>query len=262
MEGKKSCHFILVHGSCHGAWCWYKLIPLLKSAGHRVTALDLEASGIHPKRATDIRTLAQYANPLLEALASVNGDERLILVGHSYGGFSVALGMEKFTEKVAVAVFVAAFMPDYFSPVSCLTTKHRESFPTEALSDIQFTYDSGEENRPTSLLFGHKILSASLYQNCSPEDLTLATMLVRPTPTALEDVSEENLLTKERYGSVHRAYVICTDDKILKEDFQRWMVGNYPPKEIKVIEGSDHMPMFCKPEELCHCLLEIANTCS
>ncbi|POO02721.1 Alpha/Beta hydrolase fold containing protein [Trema orientale] len=23
------------------AWCWYKLIPLLKSLGHRVTALDM-----------------------------------------------------------------------------------------------------------------------------------------------------------------------------------------------------------------------------
>ncbi|EXB63678.1 hypothetical protein L484_027021 [Morus notabilis] len=34
-------HFVLVHGSCHGGWSWYKLVPLLKSAGHAVTALDL-----------------------------------------------------------------------------------------------------------------------------------------------------------------------------------------------------------------------------
>lgn len=38
-------HFVLVHGLCHGAWCWYKLAPLLEAAGHRVTAVDLAASG-------------------------------------------------------------------------------------------------------------------------------------------------------------------------------------------------------------------------
>ncbi|KAL7240066.1 hypothetical protein ACSBR2_005848 [Camellia fascicularis] len=31
-------HFVLVHGACHGAWCWYKLKPLLESHGHKVTA--------------------------------------------------------------------------------------------------------------------------------------------------------------------------------------------------------------------------------
>ncbi|GLT49958.1 hypothetical protein SLA2020_234790 [Shorea laevis] len=35
MEGAKQSHFILVHGVCHGAWSWYKLKPLLESAGHR-----------------------------------------------------------------------------------------------------------------------------------------------------------------------------------------------------------------------------------
>ena len=38
-------HFVLVHGLCHGAWSWYKVTTALESAGHRVTALDLAASG-------------------------------------------------------------------------------------------------------------------------------------------------------------------------------------------------------------------------
>ncbi|KAG9440750.1 hypothetical protein H6P81_020915 [Aristolochia fimbriata] len=258
-RGSSSSHFVLVHGACHGAWCWYKLLPLLKSAGHSVTALDLEASGTNSNRASDIRTLTQYTNPLLEALDSTNGDERVILVGHSFGGFSVALGTEKFPEKVAAAVFVAAFMPDSSSPPSYITAKFRESLPSEGMMDTQVAYDRGVENPPTSSVLGPRILSSLLYQNCSPEDLTLATMLVRPTPTALDDFSDENLLTMERYGSVPRVYVICTEDKIIKEEFQRWMIGNYPPKEIKAIEGSDHMPMLCKPEELCQFLLEIAK---
>ncbi|KAK9190053.1 hypothetical protein WN943_018654 [Citrus x changshan-huyou] len=26
-EAKKQKHFVLVHGSDHGAWCWYKVKP-------------------------------------------------------------------------------------------------------------------------------------------------------------------------------------------------------------------------------------------
>ena len=47
--GKREMHFVLIHGACHGAWCWYKVATLLKSSGHKVIALDVAASGIHPK---------------------------------------------------------------------------------------------------------------------------------------------------------------------------------------------------------------------
>ncbi|KAE7999820.1 hypothetical protein FH972_004215 [Carpinus fangiana] len=42
---KSEKHYVLVHGSCLGAWCWYKVATLLKSAGHIVLVQDLAASG-------------------------------------------------------------------------------------------------------------------------------------------------------------------------------------------------------------------------
>jgi len=50
---RKKKHFVLVHGLGHGAWCWYKLKPLLESAGHKVTVLDLAASGIDTQKIED-----------------------------------------------------------------------------------------------------------------------------------------------------------------------------------------------------------------
>ncbi|KAJ8533657.1 hypothetical protein K7X08_006981 [Anisodus acutangulus] len=47
---KLSKHFVLVHGSCHGAQSWYKLMALIRSSGHNVTAIDLAASGINPQQ--------------------------------------------------------------------------------------------------------------------------------------------------------------------------------------------------------------------
>ena len=52
-------HFVLVHGACHGAWCWYKLSDLLKNAGHVVTAVDLGGAGLNPKDGDGIRSLAE-----------------------------------------------------------------------------------------------------------------------------------------------------------------------------------------------------------
>ena len=115
-------HFVLVHGACHGAWSWYKLKPRLESAGHRVTALDLAASGINRKAIQDVHTMYEYTEPLLEFLASLPPKEKVVLVGHSLGGLNIALAMDKYPEKVAVGVFMAAFMPD---------TKHKPSYVLE-----------------------------------------------------------------------------------------------------------------------------------
>ena len=115
---KEQKHFVLVHGACHGAWCWYKLKPRLESAGHRVTAIDLAASGINMKSITDLYTMADYSQPLVEFMASLSPNEKVILVGHSLGGLSLALAMEEFTEKISVSVFLTAFMPDISHPAS------------------------------------------------------------------------------------------------------------------------------------------------
>lgn len=121
-EKKIKKHFILVHGACHGAWCWYKLKPLLESAGHRVTALDMAASGIDRRDVEEVRTLSEYSKPLLEMMNGVvvggGGGEKVILVGHSLGGLSVALAMETHPDKIAAAVFLTAYVPDTLHPPS------------------------------------------------------------------------------------------------------------------------------------------------
>lgn len=109
---KTQAHFVLVHGACHGAWCWYKLKPRLESDGQRVTVLDLAASGIRMKAIEDVGSFHEYTEPLLELLAALPPDQKVVIVGHSLGGLNLALAMEKYPEKVVVGVFLTAFMPD------------------------------------------------------------------------------------------------------------------------------------------------------
>lgn len=123
MDSKR--HFILVHGAGGGAWCWYKVATLLKSAGHRVTALDLGSESMELAGPDVILTLRDFVRPLMELMTSLPKDEKVILVGHSYGGFCISLAMESFPEKVEVAVYVAAFMPRAKIPPALLLQEVR-----------------------------------------------------------------------------------------------------------------------------------------
>ena len=104
-------HFVLIHGACLGAWSWYKLETLLKSSGHNVTALDLAASGINPLQANDLQSSFDYFKPLRDFMEALPSHERVILVGHSYGGYAISQAMEYFPSKISVAVFATASMP-------------------------------------------------------------------------------------------------------------------------------------------------------
>lgn len=109
-------HLVLVHGLCHGAWSWYKVMTHLRSTGHRVSAVDLGGSGTHPSRLEEIATFSDYIQPLLQFLQSLSADERVVLVGHSFGGLAISMAMEKFPHIVSVAVFITAYMPNCKNP--------------------------------------------------------------------------------------------------------------------------------------------------
>ena len=127
-------HFVLVHGLCHGAWCWYKVATALEAAGHRVTALDLAASGAHPERLHEVRSFEDYSRPLLDAVAAAPDGDRLVLVGHSFGGHNLALAMERFPRKVSVAVFISAPMPVPGRPMSTVLEQVQISAQTSCYS--------------------------------------------------------------------------------------------------------------------------------
>ncbi|RVX23967.1 methyl jasmonate esterase 1 [Vitis vinifera] len=259
---KRERHFVLVHGACHGAWCWYKVTTFLRSAGHKVTALDLAAAGANGKRLDELNSISDYHEPLMKFMTSLVAGEKVILVAHSLGGVSVSVAMERFPQKISVAVFVSAYMP---GPDFNLSTVYQELHQRRqgASMDTQYTFDRGSNNPPTSIIFSPEDLAAKLYQLSPPEDLTLATTLMRPTKLFRgENLLKETTVTKEKYGTIRRVYIVCDKDNILKEDFQRWMIKNNPSDEVKVIMGSDHMPMFCKPLDLCAYLYEIVESYS
>ena len=80
--------FVLVHGAWHGAWCWARVLPLLRAAGHAAHAVTLTGVGERAHLlAADIR-LSTHIQDVLNLIACEELDD-IVLVGHSYGGIVI-----------------------------------------------------------------------------------------------------------------------------------------------------------------------------
>jgi pimeloyl-ACP methyl ester carboxylesterase len=96
--------FILVHGGFHGAWCWDRVVPELERLGHAAVALDLPGHGERAsERPADFRGRIQ---PILNVLQA--GD---VLVGHSGGGYDIAVAANHAPDRVGHLIFLAAGLP-------------------------------------------------------------------------------------------------------------------------------------------------------
>ncbi|GAV92021.1 LOW QUALITY PROTEIN: Abhydrolase_6 domain-containing protein, partial [Cephalotus follicularis] len=243
---KREKHFVLVHGGCHGAWCWYKVVTLLQSAGHKVSALDMAASGVHPKHVHEVHSLSDYWEPLMAFMDSLPPEERVILVHHSMGGVGISIAMEKFHDKVSVAVFASALSP---SPNLSVAAIYEEV----NISPSKLRLLAPNNNNITSTIC--YITSFDLHQ-----DLMLALLLGRSLPLYIDEAT--TAVIKEKYGSVRRVFVVCDQDNVIKEVLQRWMLQKTSVDEITELSGSDHMLRFSKAQELSSCLQLIAQSYS
>ena len=80
--------FVLVHGAWHGGWCWARVIPLLRAAGHAVHAVTLTGLGERAHLLSAGIRLRTHFQDVLNLIACEELDE-VVLVGHSYGGMVI-----------------------------------------------------------------------------------------------------------------------------------------------------------------------------
>lgn len=258
-------HFVLVHGLCHGAWCWYKAATALRRAGHRATALDMAGCGAHPARLADVRTFEEYTSPLLDAMAALPPGELVVLVAHSHGGYSVALAVERFPDRVAAAVFVAASMPAVGRPMAATSDELLAYLGPDFFLDSKELQQENPEIKGKPFIFGPNFMAQRLYQLSPPEDLTLGLMLIKPANAFTTGSPDEvvmrdaKLLTEERYGSARRVFVVVEDDHGIPAEFQRRMVAQSPGIQVEEVAGADHMVMLSRPEKLVELLIRIAD---
>ncbi|MCZ7646047.1 MAG: alpha/beta fold hydrolase [Planctomycetota bacterium] len=103
-------NFVLVPGAWHGGWCWRRLVPLLREAGHAAHPITLTGLGERAHLATPETGLEVHVRDVLGVLECEDLRE-VILVGHSYAGCVAAGVAARAPERLARLAILDGFLP-------------------------------------------------------------------------------------------------------------------------------------------------------
>lgn len=229
-------HVVLLHGSWHGAWCWHKVAPLLRQAGHQVHAPDLPAHGRDWRVARGRITLGGMASAVCSLLDTL--DAPALLVAHSRGGIVASTVAQRRPHKLRGVVYLAAYMLRHGERVA-------DSFKKDIASLVRPNIRISAASL-TDRLAEHAYRPA-LYADCSDADVELARALLTPEPSlpALTRLK----LTDAKYGTVPRHYIELTQDRAVTLALQRQMIARTPCATVSSIDAS-HSAYFSQPEQL------------
>jgi pimeloyl-ACP methyl ester carboxylesterase len=241
--------YILVHGAWHGAWCWYKVVPLLEAKGNKVMAFDLPGHGDDTTRQENI-TLADYVNKLVSIANAQKGP--VILVGHSMAGVVISQAAEALgVDKVSALIYLDAFLPrngeSLFSLVEMVLKQlppNNAQHPTLVESIIP-----SPDHRTNFIKPG--TAEQVFYHDCSEDDKKFAIARLSKQPVA--PLATPVHVTDSIYGSIPKYYILCTEGKDLDKTCLSTHV--FCKKVYKL--ASSHSPFLSMPEKLVEILSEI-----
>ena len=236
--------FILIHGSWHSAWNWHKVIPVLESRGHKAIAIDLPGMGRDktPIQEVTLKTSVDKICNLIDTL-----DEKVILVGHSKNGIMISQAAEYRPEKIEKLIYLAAYLiPD---------GKTQSEYSAQDTNGVLKPYVTRYPELNAHTLQA-EIYKEGLYHDCDDSITQLAKLLLSHEPVA--SGITPLALSEEKYGSVPRFYIECTEDKAVTPFIQRKMYTETICEKVYSMPTS-HSPFFSQPEELSALFCEIAT---
>jgi pimeloyl-ACP methyl ester carboxylesterase len=229
--------FVFVHGAFSGAWAWEGIAAELSRAGHRATAIDLPGGGADQTPVAEV-TLDAYAARICEALAA--DPEPAILAGHSMGGVAVTQAAARCPERIALLVFVSAFMPRDGQSLIDLT-----KLPEGAGDQVQANIIV--EGDPPVASMSAEAMRAATMMFCSDEQVAWAVARRRPQPVV--PFATPVTIAAGALDGLRRAYVMCSQDRAIPPALQRRMIAENPCVEVAEID-TDHSPYVSAPAEL------------
>lgn len=127
--------FVLVHGAWHGAWCWKKVVPLLRAAGHVVFTPTLTGLGERAHVLSPDIDLDTHIDDVLVVLRQEDL-HNAVLVGHSYSGMVITGVAARARARVSRLVYLDAFLPEDGKAL-------RDYAPAEILDEMANTRGDG-----------------------------------------------------------------------------------------------------------------------
>lgn len=221
---------VLVHGAFLDASSWGEVGNALVLRGRRVIAVDLRSG--EPRAASE-RTLADYRQAVLASIASESSP--VALVGHSFGGMTIAAVAEAAPDRVERLVFIGAYIPSNGDSLQRLAAADRDSRTAEGfVVDPRLGIASIDRGARTALFCS----------DCPPSvgQAAAASMLAEPLPPLLEPV-----VLSAPYAGVEKRQIRTTLDPVISPRQQRWMADRANVGR-RVLLRAGHSPFLSRPE--------------
>ncbi len=233
---------VLVHGAWHGAWCWRRVLPLLRQAGVEAHAVTLTGVGERAhllSPAVDLHTHIQDVAGLIEAEEL----RRVVLVGHSYAGMVVTGVADRLQREhpglLAHLVYLDATVPypgDSWSSHQSAETRQAR---------IESARSSGGLSLPPP--------DASVF-GLSGDDRDWVNRRQTPQPFRLYQQPLD--FDAGRVAAVPRTFIDCTSPALPTIAAARARVRSEPGWDVLEL-ATGHDPMVSEPQALAALLLRI-----
>jgi pimeloyl-ACP methyl ester carboxylesterase len=236
MVAQQPATVVLVHGAWHGAWCFDRVVPLVRDAGVDAIAVDLARTGF----TDDVEAVRV-------ALDSVEGD--VVLLGHSYGGAVItAAGAHP---AVRYLVYLCAFVLD--DGESCMNG-------ATATPGVDAISHEGRPNLGDAMVQhadGTSTLTRPGAREClyaDVDDETFAWAYEQLTPQLNETLAAvpHEIAWKSRPST----YVVCTEDQGVHPGLQRIMARRCT-ESVEWLVG--HSPFANRPQLVADLLVDVAR---
>jgi pimeloyl-ACP methyl ester carboxylesterase len=230
---------VLVHGACHGAWCWDKVVAGLTARHIPAVALDLPGHG------DSTEPLGDLAADAAALRATLDGIDASIVCGHSYGGAVITEGAAGHA-GVRHLVYLTAFaLAPGESAMTAAPVGSESDSPTELAAAVRFADDG-------TVTFEGPNTVGALYHDCSPEDVEFA--LARLGPQSLGSL--RGTASRAAWQDIESTYVVCTEDRALAPELQRRLAA----RTTDVIEWpTSHSPFLSRPDLVVDLLAGLAE---
>jgi pimeloyl-ACP methyl ester carboxylesterase len=231
--------FVLLHGSWHGAWCWFKVAPLLQREGE-VVVPNLPGRGRDPAFKPFV-TLGR----LVERVARELSEETpATIVVHSRSGIVASALAERYPRRVRRVIYLASYMLRDGETAAGAFARDRDSYlrPFVEVSRL----GAWDRLDPRAYVEG-------LYADCSAEDVALASALLCAEPS-VPAITPLRLTAAAQ--SVPRAYLRLTDDRAVTPRLQDELLERAPVDRVESLAAS-HSAYFSRPESLVKAVLAL-----
>lgn len=228
--------FGLVHGAWHGAWCWERLTPLLRRAGHDVVAMDLPVDD-------NSASFDTYADVVCVAL---DGCDDVVLVGHSLGGHAIPLVAER--RPVRHLVYLCAYVPDIGKSLADQLGDEPDMLNPACYPGLKTDAQSRVGWADIALA------RALMYADCDEPTAQAAINHLRPQSTYAYSLPT----SLAQFPAVRCTSIVCSEDQLLGHEWAKRVARDRLGAELIELPAS-HSPFLSRPSALADELLGIAD---